>query len=93
MPKRKPRKRTRPPAEARRAEPPPGDLCAMIDGLMRGVTLFFQGPRSPAGEGERCLRSATVEVLEAMRAVLDVTIAWLREEKGGPEMKRIRVED
>jgi hypothetical protein len=39
------------------------------------------------------LRNAAIEVLEAMRAVLDEGIAWLREEQDASELKRVRVED
>jgi hypothetical protein len=39
------------------------------------------------------LRNAAIEVLEAMRAVLDETIEWLRKEnRSEAELKRIRVE-
>jgi hypothetical protein len=39
------------------------------------------------------MRNATIEVLEAMRALLDETILWLRREgRAAPELKRIRVE-
>jgi hypothetical protein len=38
------------------------------------------------------LRNATIEVLEAVRALLDETIEWLRREGRTPELRRIRVE-
>ncbi len=41
----------------------------------------------------RHLRSAGVEALEALRAVLDETIEWLREERGSEsKLRRIRVD-
>lgn len=41
----------------------------------------------------RHLRNAGIEVLEAVRVLLDETIEWLKEQDGSPELKRIRVED
>jgi hypothetical protein len=39
------------------------------------------------------LRNAAIEVLEAMRAVLDESIEWLRKDgRSEAELKRIRVE-
>jgi hypothetical protein len=39
------------------------------------------------------LRTATIEVLEAVRVLLDETIEWLRHEgRLSSELKRIRVE-
>jgi len=39
------------------------------------------------------LKNAGIEVLEAMRALLDETIEWLREDQGSSPMRRIQVED
>jgi hypothetical protein len=38
------------------------------------------------------LRNATIEVLEAVRALLDESIEWLRREGRPEELRRIRVE-
>ncbi len=60
--------------------------------LRRGLTPLLRPPRlnSPAA---RHMRNAGIEVLEAMRDVLDETIAWLRHERpAAPEMRRIRVQ-
>ncbi len=58
---------------------------------MREMTAFFRRPRRPASRSEQHLKNAAIEVLEAMRALLDAAIARLREEKN-PELRRIRVE-
>ena len=51
--------------------------------------------RNPAvgRRSRRHLRNATIEVLEAVKALLDETIDFLRREgRAAPELKRIRVE-
>jgi hypothetical protein len=60
---------------------------------MGQMTALLRRPRSPASRSERHLKNAAIEVLEAMRALLDEAIARLREEKGAPETRRIRVEE
>jgi len=57
------------------------------------MAAILRRPRRPPSQAERHLRNAAIELLEAMRACLDEGIAWLREEKGTPELKRIRVEE
>jgi hypothetical protein len=48
----------------------------------------------PRSRSVRHLRNATIEVLEAVRALLDETIEWLRHEgRAASELKRIRVEE
>jgi hypothetical protein len=50
-------------------------------------------PRLPRTRSAQHLRQATIEMLEALRALLDETIEWLKhEDKHAPDMKRIRVE-
>jgi len=88
MPNQK-RRRTR----VRREPPPPpahGGL-PLLDFLMREMVALLR--RRPPCRSERHLKNAAIEVLEAMRALLDECIAWLREEKGDPELRRIRVEE
>jgi hypothetical protein len=47
----------------------------------------------PGRRSAKHLRVAAIEVLEALRALLDETIEWLKdEERKSPDLKRIRVE-
>ena len=81
---RRPRARTR----ARRREMP---SCA--EWFVHEVIPAFRRELPVARRSRRHLRNATIEVLEAMRAMLDETIEWLRHEKSrAAELKRIRVE-
>ena len=60
---------------------------------MREVLPLLRREFPVAKRSRRHLRNATIEVLEAMRAVLDETIEWLRHERRGEAvLKRIRVE-
>jgi len=59
--------------------------------FLRDVLPFMPRPKFPRTRSARHLRNAAIEVLEAVRAVLDETIDWLRETKPA-ELKRIRVE-
>ncbi len=88
MPKVKRNRRPRP-----RREPAASGLASCAEWLMREVVPFLRRSRRPPGPSARHLRNAAVEVLEAMRALLDETIDWLRSEKASPELRRIRVED
>lgn len=82
--KRKPRARPR----AGRREVP---SCA--EWFVREVIPSLRRELPVARRSRRHLRNATIEVLEAMRAMLDETIDWLRHEKPrAAELKRIRVE-
>jgi hypothetical protein len=57
---------------------------------------LFRSPGRPLPRFRRSqkhLRNAAIEVLEGMRACLDETIEWLREERDAPELKKIRVEN
>jgi hypothetical protein len=61
--------------------------------LAREAAPLFRPPRFPRSRSTRHLRNATIEVLEAVRALLDETIEWLRHEgRVSSELKRIRVE-
>jgi hypothetical protein len=60
---------------------------------MSEVLPLLRRSKLPGRRSARHLRLAAIEVLEAMRALLDETIEWLRhEEKTSPDLKRIRVE-
>ena len=90
MPNQRQRRRTRV-----RPEPPHPPAYAgpsIVDCFMREMTAFLRRPRRPPSRSERHLKNAAIEVLEAMRALLDEAIARLREEEGAPELRRIRVE-
>ena len=69
-------------------------LASCLAGLVREAEQFFPPFRLPRSRSTRHLRNATIEVLEAMRALLDETIEWLRHEgRLSSELKRIRVEE
>ncbi len=90
MPNQKQRRRTR----VRREPPSPPAYGgpSMVDCFMREMTAFFRRPRRSPSRSEQHLKNAAIEVLEAMRALLDAGIARLREERN-PELRRIRVEE
>lgn len=75
-----------------RPEPTMPGIVSCLQWFMRDVAPFLRPPRAPA-RAARHLRNAGIEVLEAIRALLDETIEWLRHEKPSPELRRIRVED
>lgn len=80
-------------ARARR-EPKRGEIPSCAEWFVREVAPLFRRPKFPRRRSARHMRNATIEVLEAMRALLDETIGWLRREgRGAPELRRIRVED
>jgi hypothetical protein len=61
--------------------------------MLRELAPLLQRLRLPRTRSTKHLRNAAIEVLEAMRAVLDETIEWLRKEnRSEAELKRIRVE-
>ncbi len=61
--------------------------------FMREILPRLRPRRRSASRSARHLRNAGIEVLEAMRAFLDETIEWLRDNERSATMKRIRVED
>lgn len=76
-----------------RRKPAAPEIPACAQWFLREVLPAFRREFPVARKSRRHLRNAAVEVLEAMRAMLDETIEWLRREKPGkPELKRIRVE-
>lgn len=61
--------------------------------FLREVAPLFRRESRVARRSRRHLRNAAIEILEAIRSMLDETIEWLRRERRGePELKRIRVE-
>ena len=88
MPNGKRNRRPRP-----RREPMGPGIVSCVEWLMREMAPFIRRAPRPPRRSARHLRNAGIEVLEAMRALLDETIEWLRHEKASPELKRIRVED
>jgi len=69
-------------------------VASYLAGLAREVDHLFPAFRLPRSRSARHLRNATIEVLEAMRALLDEAIDWLRHEgRLSAELKRIRVEE
>jgi hypothetical protein len=86
MPKRnrKPRPRPRGAAE---------NIPSCAQWMIREVLPLLRREFPATKRSRRHLRNATIELLEAVRAMLDETIEWLRREHGKePALKRIRVE-
>ena len=69
------------------------EMPSCAEWFVREVVPAFRRQFPVARKSRRHLRNAAIEVLEAMKAMLDETINWLRRERPAPpEMKRIRVE-
>jgi len=76
-----------------RREPLPKDMPSGTARVITQLLPLLRCPNLPGRRSAQHLRLAAIEVLEAMRALLDDTIQWLqREEKKSPELKRIRIE-
>jgi hypothetical protein len=61
--------------------------------MLRELPPLLRRLKLPRSRSTKHLRNAAIEVLEALRAVLDETIEWLRKEgRSEAELKRIRVE-
>jgi hypothetical protein len=94
-------KRTRRTRATRETEPPPVPppipplippllqwwLRSLVPGLGRSGRPLPRFRRS-----QKHLRNAAIEILEGMRACLDETIEWLREERDPAELKKIKVD-
>lgn len=77
-----------------RPEPPPPDIASCAMRVISEVLPLLRCSKLPGQRSAQHLRRAALEVLEAMRALLDETIEWLEDtEKSSPRLKRIRVED
>lgn len=68
------------------------EIPSMAQWFLREILPLLRR-RRPKSRSARHLRNAGIEVLEAMRAFLEETIEWLKEQDGSAELKRIRVED
>ena len=78
----------------RRREPARRGMPFCAAWLAQELTPLLRRARLPRTRSARHLRNATIEVLEALRSLLDESIEWLRREgRGAAELKRIRVED
>ena len=68
------------------------EIPSCAEWFMRQLAPLLRRRGPSAKRSRRHLRNATIEVLEAMRALLDETIDWLRREgRRAEELKRIRV--
>lgn len=86
MPKTKRNRRARDGGKSLR----PG-MASCLNWVLREVAPLLRIPKRPRTRSAQHLRNATIEVLEAVRALLDETIEWLREGRAA-ELKRIRIE-
>jgi len=61
--------------------------------MLRELSPLLSRLKPPRTRSAKHLRNAAIEFLEAMRALLDETIEWLRkqEERSESELKRIQV--
>ena len=87
MPNAKQNRRTR----SRREPASPGiPTCAVW--MLRELGPILSRLKPPRTRSTKHLRNAGIEFLEAMRALLDETIEWLRKEgRSEAELKRIHV--
>lgn len=77
----------------RRPEPLPMGIPSCAAWFLHEVAPLLRRPRLLRSRSAQHLRQATIEMLEALRALLDETIEWLKhEDKRSPDLKRIRVE-
>ena len=61
--------------------------------FLQEIAPLVRRAKLPRTRSTKHLRYATIEVLEAVRALLDETIEWLRHDKrSAAELKRIKVE-
>jgi len=74
-------------------EPAGTDFPSCALWMLRELGPLLSRLKPPRTRSTKHLRYAAIEVLEAMRAMLDETIEWLRKEgRSDAELKRIRVE-
>ena len=88
MPNAKRNRRVRPRRRGRAAAVP-----SCVEWLLREVAPLIRRRKMPRTRSARHMRNAAIEVLEAVRALLDESIAWLRTGRTPAEFKRIRVEE
>ena len=76
-----------------RREPESAEMPSCALRMLREMAPLLRRLKLPRTRSTKHLRNAVIEVLEAMRAVLDETIEWLRKDaRSEAELKRIRVE-
>ena len=76
-----------------RREPESAGIPSCAVWMLRELAPLLRRIKLPRTRSTKHLRNAAIEVLEAMRAVLDETIEWLRKDnRSEAELKRIRVE-
>jgi hypothetical protein len=76
-----------------RREPESAEMPSCAVRMLREMAPLLRRLKLPRTRSTKHLRNAVIEVLEAMRAVLDETIEWLRKDSPSKaELKRIRVE-
>jgi len=61
--------------------------------FVREILPLLRRRRRKTSKSRQHLKNAGIEVLEAMRACIDETIEYLREEEKDEPIKRIEVED
>jgi hypothetical protein len=62
--------------------------------VLRELAPLLRRFRPPRSRSAKHLRNAVIEVLEAMRVILEETIEWLRKDgRSDEELKRIQVSD
>ena len=87
MPNTKRNKRTRVRREPESEEIPNCAIC-----MLRELAPMLRILRPPRTRSAKHFRNAAIELLEAMRVLLDETIEWLRKEgRSEAELKRINV--
>jgi hypothetical protein len=87
MPNAKRNRRTR-----SRREPESTGIPACAVWMLRELGPMLSRLKPPRSRSTKHLRNAAIEFLEAMRALLDETIEWLRKEgRSEAELKRIHV--
>lgn len=74
-------------------EPQPPGIGDCMQWFWREVMPFVRAARRPGRRSTRHLRNAAIELLEALRAMLDEAIELLRHDATPPELRRIRVEE
>jgi hypothetical protein len=75
-----------------RREPESAGIPSCAVWMLRELAPLLRRLKPPRTRSAKHFRNAAIEVLEALRVLLDETIEWLRKEgKSEAELKRIRV--
>jgi len=76
-----------------RREPASAGIPSCAEWMLRELAPLVRRLTPRHTRSTKHLRNAAIEVLEAMRALLDETIEWLRKDsRSEAELRRIRVE-